>query len=177
MLLIRLIIIGIIFLTVKSSYCQVDSFIMIGHIEGVEKGSVQIWEPKSDSTFHLTHNEVSIVKGEFIIKGYLKFPSQTLLIASTDENVIFETEWFFIDPGSQYLKIDTSNSRVNVVSTSKTFQEYIQKFKPTEDSLIQIYLRISKVLNDYSALAPDPYLLDSLIRLQRIPTVQKDIFL
>lgn len=176
MLLIRFIISGIVLITAQIGHCQVDSLIITGHISGVDKGYVQIWVPKFDSTFYLTHNKVPIKQGEFVIRGYLKFPRLTALVVFNDENVLFETEWFFIDPGYQHLKIDKKDSLINFNSSSKSFHEYAQNFKPTIDSLNKILSPVNEYLNkDPNALYQS--VLDSLSRLKRILEIKKEIFL
>lgn len=176
MLLIRLIIVGVILLSVRLGHCQVDSFVMVGHIKGVKKGNVQIWKPKSDSTFYLTHDQAPIINGKFTIKGFLKFPRQTALVVFDEGNVVLETQWFYIDPGNQQLQIDSSNNQVKLISTAKTFQEYVQDFKPMADSLRQMRRHIEKLIDRYSSSAQQGQL-DSLNRLEQVLRVKKDIFL
>ena len=97
-------------------YSQVDSFLINGSIQGVSNGYIQIWQPKEDSSFYVSENIVTISNSIFTIKGHLEFPRSTLLVITDNENNVFETDWFFIDPGSQELSIPITDNDISVSS-------------------------------------------------------------
>jgi peroxiredoxin len=176
MFLIRQFILGLIFVCISYvGSCQSSQFILTGEITGLDKGTIQIWQPK-DSTFYATTNKIPITNGKFTIKGFLKFPSKTALVIIGEPDIVIESDFFYIDSGYQNLTINVSKDQIKLTSTAKTFQDHIQHYKPYVDSLNQLIRNLNKII-DEDAAKRDEKFLDSLNRLEKVLKVKKGIFL
>jgi peroxiredoxin len=172
----RLIFVQIILLISISTYSQSNSFSIYGNINGVKNGYAQIWQPKSDSTFYIDENKFIISNGKFKIEGHLAFPHKTALVIFDNDDNVFEADWFYIDRGNHELDISIINDQIKLTSSSKTFNEHYNFFKPKMDSLNLICREIKKSIINFEKKAINQELLDSLNRLNEIALVQRSIF-
>lgn len=153
---------------------QTTTFTLNGSIEGVNTGTVKIWQPRSDSSFYVFETPAEIRDGQFQISGHLEFPRSTAL-AAFDENgaLVADTEWFYLDPGPQHIFIASAEHGRRIISSGKSFEEYKYLFRPGMDSLrfqgrkLRLALEITK----------DPAIRGSLSRLYRRMMTKQGIFL
>lgn len=156
-------------------FAQMSAFEINATIKNVDSGFVQMWYPKTDTTFKLIDSKVSIINGKFTFKGYLDCPQLTLFVIHTPE--VVQTEWFFIDIGQQSMTIKI-DSIVHLASTSKTFHEFIDKYKPSVANIDfkqkEWQLNYRNLLNTYNGNIPS-IKDDSMQILKRKLQSEKDL--
>lgn len=165
----KLTILKILLLFSCSIYSQSNTFSVHGRIDGLLNGTVEIWQPKSDSTL-LTHEKEYIINdGLFNIEGHLEFPKTTLLIIKDRGNKEYQTNWFYIDQGEQELMLTVSNNEIELQSDSKVFLEFTNVFIPKIDSLKVVQKEIEQSIAEVeSKNSINRQALDSLNHLRKI---------
>lgn len=157
---------------------QSKSFELIGYLKGVDSGFVQFHYHIPDSTFNIKDDRVHLLKGKFIIKGKIPFPSQAYLSVISRDKII-ESRYFFIDSGKQNLMLEVINENLVVTSTGKSYNEYLF-FKSQIDSFDRIENDIHQwfdsIINNLNENKSNNYN-DSFLVLKRNNNILKDSFI
>jgi peroxiredoxin len=137
-----------------------------------------IWQPRSDSSFYAFEKQVEIRNGQFQFQGHLEFPREVNM-GAFDRNgeLIFDTGWFYIDPGDQQVHIGSAANNRRLSSNSTSFNEYAQNFQPVYDSLELLRRSITQELTSARFYGHEQATLDSLSLIKERIAVQKGIFL
>ncbi len=157
--LILLLIISI-FISQSPSVAQDDYFIIIGKINGLNKGIVSLATPKNDSTFQIENNNIEIKNGFFQFSGKLNYPRRTRLII-TDTSTYY-SDWFYIANCKQNLYVDFSQNTINVESDSDVFHEDKITFSKFNDSLYTIKIRYYEIIDSLLEIKQSKVKIDSI---------------
>ncbi|PHN06578.1 TlpA disulfide reductase family protein [Flavilitoribacter nigricans] len=154
------------------------TFRLNGSLADIESGTVQIWQPRSDSSFYVFENGVPIRQGKFQFNGHLQFP-QTTNLGIFDENgtFLFDSGWFYIDPGEQEVHIKSAQEVISITSNATSFREYAAGYQPVNDSLDLIRRNIIRELDKAKFASLGLAVMDSLNRLKVRLEAQQGIFL
>ncbi len=107
--------------------------------------------PIADITYYAYHVEVletEVTNGEFQFKGKMTHPGAFMLqIKNSSNELIYVSQMFFLDPGTQEIKCNIKIVRENPVVLNSTSQDYEKlkvQFDQIENKIEELYKRETK---------------------------------
>lgn len=120
---------------------QTKPFEINGTIKGMDSGYAEFYPGRGNTNVKINEKKVPIRNGQFVFSGELSYASMVIL-GFTDSLKTYYTFWFYIDEGNQLVKLDTAKQTfvgeemdIDVISNSKSWIEYNEKFKPTVEKV------------------------------------------
>lgn len=147
---------------VLNAFAQKPSFILKGHIEGIQTGSVRLLYSSNIKGVNLNDSAV-VTNGNFVIRGRLpnNYPHETLLWF----NDSIPTNTFFVSAGSQSIHLDIHHFYTSPETNTKAGKEnetFEQGMQPVENRVHIFYNDRQKIMDEKYHGDPPSRVIDSL---------------